>query len=179
MLVHAWSLRYGWKLVRVAQPATGLHLAPGVCSPKMNAVAPCCTTHRRNTHGTEQRELLYPWHPWAERQVFIHEVIEKGDASVFHCSISGQALDRWLEVPGWMFDRVPSASWRITTAPHVDLAALGALATLLRTRVPQIAIAGDRGSIGLSRRESGSVHAAPAYDIPVRSVLEADDAETV
>lgn len=100
--------------------------------PRASAVGDCCTTQRRNTHGTDQRELLYPWHPWAERQVFIHEVIEKGDASVFRCSISGQALDQWLEVPAWMFDRVPSASWRITTAPHVDLAALCALATLLR-----------------------------------------------
>jgi hypothetical protein len=31
-----------------------------------------------------------------------------------------------------MFDRVSSTSWRITAAPQVGLAALGALATLLR-----------------------------------------------
>ena len=23
-----------------------------------------CTTRLENTHGTEFRELLYPWHPW-------------------------------------------------------------------------------------------------------------------
>ncbi len=33
----------------------------------MNVGVGCCTTGRRNTHGTEVRELLYPWHPWSDR----------------------------------------------------------------------------------------------------------------
>ena len=87
---------------------------------------------RRNAHGTGQRELLYPWHPWSGRQVHIHEVIEKNYAAVFRCDLFGQASDRWLEIPAWMFDRAASGGWYITPAPHVELAALGALATLLR-----------------------------------------------
>lgn len=56
------------------------------------------TTRQRNAHRTGvERELLYPWHPWTGRQVHIHEVIEKGDAAVFRCSVSGQASDRWLQ----------------------------------------------------------------------------------
>lgn len=57
----------------------------------------CCTTQRRNAHGTIQRELLYPWHPWAGRLVHIHEVIDKHGAGVFRSAVSGQASDRWLE----------------------------------------------------------------------------------
>jgi transposase len=37
-------------------------------------------------------------------------VIDKNVAAVFRCSISGQASDRWLEVPAWMFDREVGAS---------------------------------------------------------------------
>ena len=105
------------------------------CRQGSSAVVLHCTTRRRNAHRTGvERELLYPWHPWAGRQVHIHEVIEKGDAAVFRCSLSGEASDRWLEVPAWMFDRALSASWRITAAPHVDLAVLGALASFFRTQ---------------------------------------------
>lgn len=66
------------------------------------------------------------------RHVFIREVIEKKDIAVFRCTISRQPLHRWVGIPTWMFDRVVSASWRITDAPHVDLAALRILVTLLR-----------------------------------------------
>lgn len=132
-----------------------------------------CTTRQRNAHRTGiECELLYPWHPWTGRQVHIHEVIEKGDAAVFRCSVSGQASDRWLEVPGWMFDRILSASWGIWAAPHVDLAVLGALAALLD----------DTGEPSQSRRidaasddhdpNRGDVHAARAHDTSVRSVLQ-------
>jgi hypothetical protein len=62
-------------------------------------------------------------------------VIEKGDAAIFRCSLSGRATDRWLEVPAWMFDRVVSANWRIAAVASVDLVVLGALAELLRDGV--------------------------------------------
>lgn len=122
----------------------------------MRAADRYCTTRRQNAHGNGfERELHYPWHPWTGRRVFVHEVIDKNEAAVLRCSLSGQSLHRWLEIPAWMFDGVVSASWRITTAPHLDLAALGALASLLRDTGYPIAIAGDGRSIGLSRRESG------------------------
>ena len=37
-----------------------------------------CTTRRPNTHGTEVRELLYPWHPWSGQFVHVHEALAKG-----------------------------------------------------------------------------------------------------
>lgn len=100
-------------------------------------------------------------------------MIDKNEAEVFRCSLSGRVSDRWLEVPGWMFDRSLSASWRITTAPHVYLAALGTLAKLLHdTGAPSQSP--EMGAALGCHANRGDVHAAPAHDIPVRSVLEAE-----
>src|ERR1700754_2903177 len=96
----------------------------------MNVGVGCCTTRRQNTHGTEVRELLYPWHPWSGRLVHVHEALSKG-THIFRCSLSGSSSDRLLEVPAWMFDRCVSGCWRSLPVPHVDLASLHALAKLL------------------------------------------------
>jgi hypothetical protein len=90
-----------------------------------------CTTRSQNAHGTEEREVLYPWHPWAGRPVHVHEVIEKAGWAAFRCSLTGVASDRRLEVPVWMFDRVASQGWQVRATPVASVAALGALAALL------------------------------------------------
>ena len=54
--------------VKVCMGACPSNTGAGGCAPR-------CTTRRRNAHGTEQRELIYPWHPWVGRQVHVHEVI--------------------------------------------------------------------------------------------------------
>ncbi|CDX24945.1 conserved hypothetical protein [Mesorhizobium plurifarium] len=92
-------------------------------------------------------------------------MIKKGDVTIFRCSLSGQASNRWLEVPAWMFDRSAGVSWRITAAAQVDLAVLVALAELLHdTGVPsqsqKIGAASDSHD---SNR--GEVHAAQAHDL--------------
>jgi len=91
-----------------------------------------CTTELKNAHGTEFREVLYPWHPWFDLQVGVHEAIDKPDGIVFRCNLSGSHTDRWLEVPAWMFDRSACARVRVSADPHGNLAALTALAALLR-----------------------------------------------
>ena len=68
----------------------------------------------------------------------------------------------------------PRASWRITTAPHVDLAPLGVLATLLRDAGAPSQLQEMGAASGSHDANRGDVHAAPAHDIPVRSVLEAE-----
>ena len=79
------------------------------------------------------RELLYPWHPWFELQVAIHEALEKPDGLVFRCTVSGSDADRWLEVPAWMFER---AAWpdhvQLTATPFIDTTTLSVLADLVR-----------------------------------------------
>ena len=93
-----------------------------------------CTTRRRNAHRTgnaEEREVLYPWHPWAGCVVHVHEVIEKGAGEVLRCSRNAVDADRWLELPAWMFDRAACLPMRIDDRPRVDVAALSALGALL------------------------------------------------
>ena len=128
------------------------------------------TTRRQNTHGTEVRELLYPWHPWSGRFVHVHEALSKG-THIFRSSLSGSSCDRLLEVPAWMFDRSVSGYWRSLPVPHVDLATLHALAKLLEDAdaSSQTAVMGAAlVSHETSRRD---VHASPVHDIPIRSVL--------
>jgi hypothetical protein len=51
---------------------------------------------------------------------------------VFRCDVAGSDLERWLEIPAWMFDRSACAKVRLAADPHADLSALVALASLLR-----------------------------------------------
>jgi hypothetical protein len=89
-------------------------MPPGFCSRGRNGAGPRCTTLQLNAHRTTvRRELLYPWHPWTGQHPHIHEVVEKGEMTVFRCSLSGRVSERWLEVPAWMFDRTAGAGWRI------------------------------------------------------------------
>src|SRR5438093_11349591 len=90
-----------------------------------DAAAPRCTTRLENAHGTEFRELLYPWHPWFGLRVGVHEAIERSDGSVFRCSLSGSDADRWLEVPAWMFDRSACAGMRASSAAVFDILVIG------------------------------------------------------
>ena len=96
------------------------------------ACARCCRTQQQNTHVTERREVLYPWHPWFGLSVHIHQKIERGRAANFRCSLDGVTTGRSQELPVWMFDRVACLSVRIELSPRVDLAALAGLWNLLR-----------------------------------------------
>ena len=62
------------------------------------------TTKQPNTHNTESREVLYPWHAWHGRSVWIHQAMVKNGVAIFHCGLE-QAVLRLLQVPQWMFDR--------------------------------------------------------------------------
>src|SRR5437879_3933119 len=92
-------------------------------------------TKLENTHRTEFRELLYPWHQWFGLRVGVHAAIERSGGTVFRCNLSGSDADRWLEVPAWMFDQSACARVRVAAGAHVDLAALTALAALLLRHV--------------------------------------------
>ena len=124
-----------------------------------------CTTRLENTHGTEIRELLYPWHPWFALWVAVHEAIDKSDGVVFRCGLTGSDAGRWLEVPAWMFDRSACAGTRIATDAHADLAALTMLATLLRHSLNEHFASSNAPFSGASRlshdQNRGEVYAAP------------------
>ena len=103
----------------------------GSCSPGSNASFSGYTTKQHNAHGTEVREVLYPWHPWFGREVHVHEVVKRGNMPVFWCSPTANRTGRCLAVPSWMFDRAACLHLYPAQAPQVDLAALDNLKTLL------------------------------------------------
>jgi hypothetical protein len=134
-----------------------------------------------NAHRTEERKVLYPWHPWAGCIIHIHEVIEKEAGDVARCSFNDGSLGRLLELPIWMFDHAACAPIRIETSPRVDIAALQALRTLLdATAIGGIALGvassnvPDSGAARVSHDQNrGEVHATPTAASTRRSKRDA------
>jgi hypothetical protein len=134
-LAGAWPA----ELVGVAQPAMRRVLVrtpPGLerGNRSRHADERHCTTRRHNAHRTEvgqEREVVYPWHPWAGCVVRVHEAVGKVGGTVLRCSRDSEASGRWLELPVWMFDRAACLAVQITSAPVVEFAALVALQELL------------------------------------------------
>lgn len=134
-----------------------------------NAAGDDCTTRRQNAHRAEERQVLYPWHPWAGCIVHIREVIEKAGGDVTRCSHDGGASGRLLELPIWMFDRSACAPMRVEAFPRVDIAALQALRVVLdATAIKGVAVglASSNARVSGAARVShdqnrGEVHATP------------------
>jgi hypothetical protein len=99
--------------------------------PRLSACASHCTTRQHNAHRTEEREVLYPWHPWFGRVVFVHETTTRGGAGVLRCSQSSEEGARCLETPEWMFDRAACCGMVRGDSPRVSRAALYRLKTLI------------------------------------------------
>jgi hypothetical protein len=99
---------------------------------------PGCRTQRRNTHGTEEREVLYRWHPWFGRLVWVHKEFEKQAREVLRCSLDCGESARSLELPAWMFDRAACASIRLATTAQVSCAALLALQSRLAVALGEL-----------------------------------------
>ena len=143
-----------------------------------NEVCGSCTTKQHNAHGTEVREVLYPWHPWFGREVHVHEVVKRGNMPVFWCSTTADRKGQCLAVPSWMFDRAACLHLHPAQASQVDLAALDNLKTLLSDIIGRVPSA--RSVIGAghpshqSRGDADATHepAAPNQTTqPVSSVL--------
>src|SRR5918993_541900 len=109
-------------------------------SPEMSGAARCCTTRLRNAHRTEEREVLYPWHPWAGCHVHVHEIVQKGSGAVARCHRADDHSGRCLELSVWMFDRAACTTMRIAPAPQVDSTTILTLTALL------VDVRGDRSA---------------------------------
>jgi hypothetical protein len=139
------------------------------CRQGSNAAGDNCTTRRQNAHRTEERKVLYLWHPWAGCIVHIHEVIEKAAGDVARCSYDHGSSGRLLELPIWMFDRSACAPMRVEAFPRVDIGALEALRVLLdATAIGSVAVglASSNARVSGAARVShdqnrGEVHATP------------------
>ena len=49
------------------------------------------TTRLSNTHGTDERRILYEFHPWSGQEVAIDRAFVKGGVPVAHCRLAGSA----------------------------------------------------------------------------------------
>ena len=140
----------------------------------MNAASGHCTTRSQYAHGTEERTLFYPWHPWVGRRVHVHEVVDKAGGASFRCSLTGVASDRRLEVPAWMFDRVAGQCWQVAAAPVASVAALEALTALLHDATGICGGASEsRDSSAASESQEaipGDAHATPTDTAATRLV---------
>jgi hypothetical protein len=109
----------------------------GCLSPAPDASDPRGTSRQSNTHSTELREVLYPWHPWYGRSVWIHATFVKSGGVVCRCSLAQNDETRLFEIPQWMFEAGACCLARRAEKPAVDCAALLDLKILLhRVRSP-------------------------------------------
>jgi hypothetical protein len=90
-----------------------------------------CTTRQHDTHRTESRELLYAWHPWSDRKVFIHNAVDKNQQTTLRCSLEPIVNARLIEIPQWMFDAASLCGVRWADTPTVSGEALLELKALL------------------------------------------------
>jgi hypothetical protein len=90
------------------------------------------TSRQRNTHNTESREVLYPWHPWFGRSVTVYEVLTKCGHAVCRCGLEEQRNRRSLEIPTWMFEPAACRQLHVASTPVVGCNGLLELKALLR-----------------------------------------------
>src|ERR1017187_2064052 len=101
------------------------------------ADAGCCTTRQRETHSTDCRELLYVWHPWYGRHVFIHCAVSKAYPPSFHCNLEPGSTLRFMQIPQWMFDVETLCAVRQGESPEVSeaLIEIREMVPVFKTRV--------------------------------------------
>jgi hypothetical protein len=95
-----------------------------------------CTSHQPNTHSTESREVLYPWHPWFGRAVWMYARRMNYGRMVAHCGLEPRHDRRSVEVPQWMFDTAVCCQMRMAQEPVASIEALRELKALCATRSP-------------------------------------------
>ena len=135
-----------------------------------NAAERSCRTPRHKTHGTaagDEMAIAYSWHPWAERTVRIHEVIERPTGAVARCSLVDAAVARVQEIPVWMLDTAACCQTRLAAKPVAALSALAALRILLleAMRTAATEVPSDAG-IASPDSYRGDRHAIPSSPSP-------------
>ena len=155
----------------------GTHRASGM--PVHCGDARSCTTEGRNTHKSEQREVLYRWHPWHGERVWIQGKGQRGDQVVFRCVRDELNCFPVLEIPAWMFDLCLCSQMRQNSQAYVSSTALLELRDILSTATRPVA-----SSIAGAQHLSGSSGDADANLIMVqptsgRVVLSTSEAAAV
>jgi hypothetical protein len=104
--------------------------APEAGIPARCGAGSCCTTERHKAHKTDSAKVIYPWHPFHEREVTVHGERNRRGAIVLICS-AGDETKAPLEIPEWMFDPALGCTFRSGQSAHVTCGALRCLRTTL------------------------------------------------
>ena len=112
---------------------------PAFCSPANCAGVRSCTSEAHNTHKTEQREVLYRWHPWHGQRVWIQGKGLRNGQIVLRCVRDELSRFPVLEIPAWMFDLCRCRRMQHNSQPHVSSSALLELKDLLSTTARSLA----------------------------------------
>ena len=92
-----------------------------------------CTNRQRNAHVTESRVVLYRWHPWHDRSVFVVGAVAKGGCVVYRCVLEPNDDSRSLEIPQWMFDASACCRIALSPSPAITCEALHELHRLIES----------------------------------------------
>ena len=137
----------------------------------MDGVSNPSTTPRRNAHSIETRVVLYRWHPWHERAVYVVSTLEKIEP-VFRCALEPGDRVRTIDIPQWMFDPAVCRRIEIVTSPSVSVTALRDLAQVyasVRGAEPRAMVEAEHSTTP----DRGGAHAIPdgtAAERPARAV---------
>src|SRR5437764_13073187 len=89
------------------------------------------TTRQRNTHIRDVREILYCFHPWHGRAVWVHASLVRRGRAVAYCSLEENS--RVLEVPLWMLDVAGCSKTRVSKLAFVSADSLRELKEILES----------------------------------------------
>ena len=83
-----------------------------------------CTNRQQKAHITESRVVVYRWHPWHGRPVWVLGAYTKGGLPMVRCALEPDGNGMESEVPAWMFDGASCCRMTLAGAPSVAVSAL-------------------------------------------------------
>jgi hypothetical protein len=121
----------------VAFPLIAIRSSPGRLPPVSDSrdsgvSAPGCTTQQRNTHIRDLREILYCFHAWHGRAVWVHASLVRRGRAVAYCSLEDEN-SRVLEVPLWMLDVAACSKTALSKLAFVSAESLRELKEILES----------------------------------------------
>jgi hypothetical protein len=91
------------------------------------------TTQQHNTHIRDVRKVCYLWHPWYDREVWVHASLVRRGRAVAYCSLEDVQTCRVLEVPLWMLDVAACCKTRISKPGFANAQSLRELKEVLQS----------------------------------------------
>jgi hypothetical protein len=90
------------------------------------------TTQQRHTHIRDLREILYCFHAWHGRAVWVHASLVRRGRAVAYCSLEDEN-SRVLEVPLWMLDVAACSKTALSKLAFVSAESLRELKEILES----------------------------------------------